>query len=140
MRKLFGAVFGSSKNTQTVVDGAVAGIDKMFFTAEERSEASARAADWFLEYLAATQPQNLARRLIAVIVVLLWALLILVGVAAKAFEVYVLELEEVDGAFSGFVFEVLSGVVMNPFLMVMGFYFAAHVVRAWQSGRAEGAP
>jgi hypothetical protein len=82
MRKILGAIFGSQKNTETIVDGAVAGIDKMFFTKEEQAEFRQKGAEWFLEYLKATQPQNLARRMIAMIVVGLWALIVLVGIAA----------------------------------------------------------
>ena len=121
MKKIFGAIFGSSKNTETIVSGAVSGIDKLFYTKEEK------AGEWFLKYLQATQPQNLSRRLIAVTIVVLWALLILMGVA-----VY-----KLDVGYSDFIFNVLADVVMNPFLMVMGFYFAAHVVRTWQSGKTE---
>lgn len=127
MRKLFAAIFGSSKNTTTVVDGAVAGLDKMFFTDEEKSDASAKMSEWYLRYLAATQPQNLARRLIAIVIVALWALLILVGVASYWF----------DETFSLFVFDVLRDIVMQPFSIVLGFYFAAHVVRAWVGEKNE---
>lgn len=122
---IFRAIFGTADNTKTLVDGAVSGIDALVFTDEEKSRASAQAADWFLKYLAATQPQNLARRLIALMIVSLWGFLALLGVA----------LFKVDRAYSEFVFKVLAEVVMNPFLMVMGFYFAAHVVRAWQGDK-----
>lgn len=125
MNKIFGSIFGSTKNTETIVDGAVSGLDKMFFTKEEKAEANQKLSDWYLKYLEATQPQNLARRFIAIIIVLLWAALILVGVGA-----YV-----IDVNFSMYVFDVLADVVMNPFLMVMGFYFAAHVVRTYQKGK-----
>lgn len=127
MRKLFAAIFGSSKNTETIVNGAVAGLDKLFFTDEEKSEASAKVADWYLKYLAATQPQNLARRFIAIIVVGLWALLVLAGVAAYPF----------SASFSLFVFDTLGEVVNTPFSIIIGFYFAAHVVRAWQTGKPD---
>lgn len=127
MRKLFGAIFGTAKNTETIVDGAVAGLDKMWFTDEEKSEASAKVAEWYLRYLAATQPQNLARRLIALVIVFLWALLIVIGTAVF----------KVDPAYSEFIFRVLADVVMNPFLTIMGFYFAAHIVRTWQNGKAK---
>lgn len=123
MKKILSAIFGSSKNTETIVDGAVAGMDKMFFTKEEKAEANLKVSEWFLRYLEATQPQNLSRRFIAVVVVLLWALLVLIGVAAYPF----------DLAFSQFIFDVLKDVVMNPFLIIMGFYFAAHVVRSAMS-------
>lgn len=99
----------------------------MFFTAEEKSEANAKLGEWYLKYLAATQPQNLARRFIAIIVVLLWALLIVVGIAVRWFS-YEL---------SDFIFEVLRDIVAEPFLIVMGFYFLAHVVRAYQNGKAK---
>lgn len=122
MSNIFGAIFGSRKNTETVVDGAVNGLDKMFFTKEEQAEHALKAGDWFLRYLEATQPQNLARRLIAVIIVLLWAILIVAGVS----------LYKIDPGYSDYIFNILADVVMNPFLMVMGFYFAAHVVRSWQ--------
>lgn len=126
MRKLLGAIFGSSETSQELVKGAVLGIDKMIFTAEEKAEASQQLAAWWLKYLAATQPQNLARRLIALVIVLLWALLVVVGVAVW----------KVDPAYSGFIFSTLDNIVNDPFLMIMGFYFAAHIVRTWQ-GRKE---
>lgn len=125
MKKIIGAIFGSAKNTETVVNGAVAGLDKMFFTKEEKAEHQAKMSEWFLKYLEATQPQNLARRLIALIIVTLWALLVVAAVASYP----------LDPAFSTFVFDTLADVVMNPFLMVMGFYFAAHVLRSYQSGK-----
>lgn len=125
MKKILGAIFGSSKNTETIVDGAVSGLDKMFFTKEEKAEANQKLSEWYLKYLEATQPQNLARRLIAIMVVGLWTVLVLVGVAAYQF----------DETFALFVFDVLAEVVMNPFLMIMGFYFVAHVVRTYNTGK-----
>ena len=127
MKKIIGAIFGSSKNTETVVNGAVSGIDKLFYTKEEKAENAVKMSEWFLRYLEATQPQNLARRFIALIIVCLWALLILAGVA----------LYKLDQAYSRFIFEVLRDIVMNPFLIVMGFYFAAHVVRTAMSGKTK---
>lgn len=108
MRKLLAAIFGSSRNTELVA----AGLDKAWFTNEEK-------ADAFLAYLAATQPQNLARRLIAMAVVGLWALLIIMAVAFYKF----------DPGYSQFVFDVIDQNVNVPFGIIIGFYFAAHVIR-----------
>ena len=127
MRKLLGAIFGSADTTQELVKGAVLGIDKMIFTKEEKAEASAQLAAWWLKYLAATQPQNLARRLIALVIVLLWALLVIAGVAVW----------KLDPAFSAFIFSTLDNIVNAPFLMIMGFYFAAHIVRTWQGSSSK---
>lgn len=121
MKKLFAAIFGTADHTKTVLDASVAGIDKLFYTDEERAENAGRFADWYLRYLAATQPQNLARRLIALVLVLLWASLVVLGVVAWKF----------DKAYSDFVFQTLVDIVSEPFLLIMGFYYGAHVVRAW---------
>ena len=121
MKKLFAAIFGTADHTKTVLDASVAGIDKLFYTDEEKAENAGRFADWYLRYLAATQPQNLARRLIALVVVLLWSSLIIAGVV----------LWKLDREYSNFIFETLLSVVAEPFLLIMGFYYGAHVVRAW---------
>lgn len=125
MRKLLAAIFGSSKNTETIVEGAVKGLDALVFTDEEKSEVNAKLGDWFLKYLAATQPQNLARRLIAVIVTALWSLLILAGVGVYKW----------DKDYSFFIFDTLRDTVNTPFSIIIGFYFAAHLARAWQNGK-----
>lgn len=127
MRKIFGAIFGSPKNTETIVSGAAAGLDKIFFTKEEKSEANQKLADWYLKYLAATQPQNLARRLLAIIVALLWAFLILFGIGVRWFSYEM----------SDFVFKTMDELVHQPFMLIMGFYFLAHVVRTYQNGSAK---
>ena len=121
MRKLLGAIFGSSKNTETIVDGAVSGLDKMFFTKEEKSEANAKLSEWYLRYLEASQPQNLARRFIAIIVVVLWSMMILFGVLTW----------RMDSEYSVFIFDTLRDIVNAPFMIIIGFYFAAHVVRSF---------
>ena len=123
MNKFWGAIFGSSKNTETIINGAVAGMDKIVFTKEERADANAKLGEWYLKYLEATQPQNLARRFIAIVVVGLWAVVVLLGIATNYFNV----------SFSDYVFNTLSSVVNPPFMIIIGFYFAAHVVRAFNN-------
>ena len=125
MKKILGAIFGSSENTKTVVTGAVAGMDKLFFTKEEKADANLKLSEWYLKYLAATQPQNLARRFIAMAVVLLWSVLILIGVASHFF----------DEKHGTFIFNILADVVALPFSIIIGFYFAAHLARSWQNGK-----
>lgn len=96
-------------------------LDAAIFTEQERSETAQKFNEWLLKYMEATNPQNVARRLIALVVVALWALLILAGVilhAAGAVEL------------SRYIFETLKEYVIDAFLLIMAFYFAAHVVRA----------
>jgi hypothetical protein len=118
-------LFGSDKQLDKLTTGAVNGLDKIFFTAEEKSEANQKLSEWYLKYLEATQPQNLARRLIALIVVSLWAFLILFGVL----------LYKLDMAWSAFVFSTLNNIVNNPFMIIVGFYFLTHAVRAYRNGK-----
>jgi hypothetical protein len=122
VKQILGAIFGSSKNTETVVDGAVKGLDKMFFTKEERSEANQKLSEWYLKYLAATQPQNIARRFIAVIVTLLWSALIVAGIVVRWWSYEA----------SDYVFKILGEIVMQPFSIIIGFYFLTHAVRAYK--------
>jgi hypothetical protein len=113
---ILGAIFGNKENTETVLSG----IDKAFFTSEEKSE-------FFLKYLAASHPQNVARRLIAIMIVFMWIFLILVGVV----------MYKIDPGFSSFVFSTLDNNVNTPFSIIIGFYFAAHLARAWKSGKED---
>lgn len=127
MKKILGAIFGSSKNTETIVDGAVAGMDKLVFTNEERAEANDKLNAWYIEYLQATQPQNLARRLIAMMVVGLWTATVVFGMIAKTVELFL----GLDDQLSTFIYDVLLNVIMNPFLMIMGFYFLKHAISSY---------
>lgn len=115
-------IFGNPDDASKIVDGAINTLDNAFFTKQERSIASEKVSEFYLKYLAATQGQNLARRFIAVLVVSLWVLLIVCGVIVRA----------VSLEFSEFIFRVLVDVVMQPFSIVIGFYFLTHTVRAFQ--------
>jgi len=119
---IFKRIFAKPEDVSKVVDGAVKGLDKIFFTKEEKAEANQKLSDWYLKYLAATDGQNLARRFIAMIIVMLWAVLVVTGVAIRWF----------NEKISDFIFSVLTDIVMTPFSIVIGFYFLTHAVRAYQ--------
>ena len=114
MIKLLAKIFGGGDTTKAVLSG----IDKAWFTDQEKS-------DYLLKYLAATQPQNMARRLIAFIVVFLWALLVLIAVIAQPFM----------PEWSDKIFYILEDVVNMPFSIIIGFYFAAHLARSWKKDK-----
>ena len=114
-------IFAKPEDASKVIDGAVKGIDAIFFTKEEKSAANQKLSDWYLKYLAATESQNLARRFIAMVVVLLWAALVILGVIVRWF----------NESMSDFIFKILVDVVMTPFSIVIGFYFLTHAVRAY---------
>lgn len=112
---------GGSKAVDKGLDMVSKGLDMAVFTGEEKSIASQKILDWKLQWIKATGPQSVSRRVIAFMVVGLWVYLVLLGV-----HLYLLDMTTK----SEFVFKVLKEIVNSPFLMVMGFFYLAHVVRA----------
>ncbi len=125
-------IFTSPSDVTKIIEGASKGLDKMFFTQEEKSEANQKLSEWYLKYLAATEGQNIARRFIAMIVVFLWAILVVLGIILRIVEEWLHWGFEVKSyEMSDFIFKVLVDVVMTPFSIVIGFYFLTHAVRAY---------
>ena len=113
---------GSNEAVEKGIDLVGAGLDMSIYTAEEKSIAGQKILDWKLNWIKATGAQSVARRVIAFVVVGLWAYLVMLGVHLH---VILGRKEEAK-----FVFDVLTEIVTNPFLMVMGFFYAAHLIRA----------
>ena len=131
VKKIFSAIFGSSENTTKVVDGAIHGLDKLFYTDEEKAESAKDVREWFLRYLQATNPQNISRRFIAIVVTLLWAFLIIAGITTFAIEYFVFYDPEVEfnAVMAQFIFKVMTDIVAIPFAGIMAFYFMTHLAR-----------
>ena len=117
---------GESKTAEKVVDGAISGIDAMFFTEEEKSIANQKILDWKLNYAKATQGMSISRRIITFSVSFVWLLLVLILVV-----IGLVSGGESEGV--KFMYKVMTDVVMQPFSIIVGFYFLAHVV-----GNARG--
>lgn len=117
----FSFLTGESKTAEKMVDGVSNGLDAMFFTDEERSVANQKILDFKLEYAKATQGQSLARRMIAFAVTVMWLicvmLLVIMGLWLGK-----------NSAQVDWLLTVLKDVVNDPFMIIMGFYFLAHVV------------
>jgi hypothetical protein len=69
---VIGKLFGTDKAAVSAVDGLKNGLDKLIYTKEEIAEDAAadvsEARKMFIEWMRTTSGQNLARRLIALIV------------------------------------------------------------------------
>lgn len=117
----FSFLTGGSKTAEKVIDGVSSGIDMAFFTDEEKSIASRAVLDWKLEYAKATAGQSISRRVIAFIVSGLWAFLIIISVVAGL-------INGKDSESVKFLFEIMKDIVNPPFMIILGFYFLAHVV------------
>lgn len=108
---------GNSKTTETVADGIYNGIDKIFYTEEEKAEASTRGFELFVKYQEATQPQNVARRLIAVQVVAVWLLFVVIAGLGIVFG-FDYKKELID---------FIANVLNWPFMAIMTFYYMKRI-------------
>ncbi len=112
----FIAIFGGEQ--KGLVEKVSGGLDALVFTDQEKSE-------MFLDYLRTTSGQNVARRYGAVIIWLLFSILVLLTVALYLFGA----VEQ-----SKYVKGILTELVLEPFMLVNAFYYAAHLVRGSQWG------
>lgn len=110
---LLSSIFGNSDTANKVAEGIYNGVDKLVFTDEEKADASREGFKLWIEYQKATQPQNIARRLIALLIVSVWAVLVLVA----AF-VYPLSPD-----YSAYLLELLWKAVMPSIVVIISFYF-----------------
>jgi hypothetical protein len=117
----FSFLTGQSSTAEKVVDGAINGLDAMFFTAEEKSVASQKILDWKLKYASASQGMSISRRVITFTISGAWLLLVLLTVAVGL-------LQGGDHPSVTFLMKIMIDVVMQPFSIIVGFYFLAHVV------------
>lgn len=117
----FDWITGGGKTAEKVVDGVSSGLDAMFFTDEEKSQANQKILDWKLKYFEATKSSNVTRRVIALMIVGLWVVLVVGMVISHGFGAV---------AYAEYLFKTLTDIVMQPFSIIIGFYFLAHVVRA----------
>lgn len=112
-------LFSSPDVIEKTVDGIYSGVDKVFFTQEERSEATQKAQEIYQAMWMASVPSALSRRIIACSVTFVWVILVLLMVALGIFD---------NMASAEFTFEVMKNIVATPFGIIIGFYFLSQVV------------
>lgn len=120
-----------SNNDAEIIDGAKRGIDALVFTDEERSTVSLEAFSLWIEYMKATSGQNLARRVIAFMVVTVWLVIVLACVTFAAVTEFFITEEGVDPV--GAIITVIDQLWLGEaVLAVIVFYFGKHLVTNWQ--------
>ena len=74
---IFSTIFGGPKSIGKIIDAARSGIDALSYTDEEKNHDAAKqrekAREQVIAYMEATQSQNVARRLIAIVIIGIWA-------------------------------------------------------------------
>jgi hypothetical protein len=127
-----GKLFGTEKALSGIVDGVTKGLDALVYTDEEkagdaskdRSEARAMVVQW----MAATQGQNLARRLISLTITGVWLGMYLISIACGMAAVFTNSTGTITADKINAVGTISKNAAMdmNPAVMlILAFYFAA---------------
>jgi hypothetical protein len=125
-----GKVFGTDKAIEKVIDTASTGIDKLFYTDEERAEDGrkerAEARSMIIEWMKNSQGQNLARRILAFMITGTWLFLYLFSAAIDAVSPWV-NSESISTALisSGSAISARADQMGGAVTIIIGFYFAA---------------
>lgn len=122
-----GKLFGSEKALSGIVDGVTKGLDALVYTDEEKAQDAAKsrteARGMVIKWMAATQGQNLARRLISLSITGVWLLQYVVAQIVSIFVIYAEDPQRLQGV-SKVMREGAND--MGPAVMlILAFYFAA---------------
>lgn len=128
----FGKLFGTEKALGGIVDGVTNGLDALVYTDEEKAGDAAKdrseARQMVVQWMASTQGQNLARRLIALAITGTWLGMYLFSVICGMVAVFTnnsgaVTAEKVNEV--GVIAQ-KAAIDMNPAVMlILAFYFAA---------------
>ncbi len=120
-------MFGTGDAAEKVIDNISAGIDKIWYTDEEKSEDAAQAKREgnavYMEWLKSTSGSRVARRFIAITVTLIWAAQYLVSLLLGMIAPWV-DLETSKALMESAKFLAQNGEQGNgAFMVILGFYF-----------------
>lgn len=118
-----GKLFGTDEAMQKTLDAGISAVDKSVFTAEEKAELKAKMIVLVGDYMKKTSGQDLARRLIALVLVFQYIVLINSAI--------VLTLMGSDES-GQFVFNVMVDTMQTPLNIIVGFYFATQFIRGYR--------
>lgn len=128
----FGKLFGTEKALGGIVDGVTNGLDALVYTDEEKAKDAAQdrseARKMIVQWMASTQGQNLARRLIALAITGTWLGMYLLSVIAGMVAVFTNSSGAVTAEKVNAVGTIAKSAAMdmNPAVMlILAFYFAA---------------
>lgn len=132
-----GKIFGTDQAAKSLVENVSSGLDKLVYTSEEKAEAHAKdvseARQMVIQWMSATSGQNLARRLLALVITAVWLLQYVSMMGLSVVAVWIkdpvnfLESARIIGGYA----EKMNGAMM----LILAFYFAA----PHMSGIVQGA-
>lgn len=127
MLNFLGRVFGTEKALDSVVAGVSKSLDYLVHTEQEKAEEAAaertEARKMVVEWMKATQGQNLSRRLIALSITATWLGMKVLATCVAVFAVYATDTTRLQTVIE--LMRGLSSDMTNAVMLILGFYFAA---------------
>jgi len=125
-----GRLFSSNKAVEEGVSAISNGIDKLFYTSEEKAEnemkVRQKAGELLVSWMGATQGQNIARRLLAIMIAFTWLFMYLIAAGLNVCVVWFQDPVLVQNLQSSAKIIGERATEMNGAMMlILGFYFAA---------------
>lgn len=125
-----GRIFGSDKAIEKGVDSLSSGIDKLFYTSEEKADNEMimrqKAADLLVNWMGATQGQNIARRLLAMMIAFTWLIMYLAATIMNIAVIWITDNVTIANIQASADIVGERATEMNGAMMlILGFYFAA---------------
>jgi len=127
LSSIVGFFTGGSKTADTVMDSVKRAGDMLVFTDEEKSITNQKGMELFIKYQEATLPQNVTRRVMAIVIVVLWAFVVVLTILVGLVGI-IGDFANVTNA-STFVYGVLKDVITIPFGAIVGFYFLKRMIQ-----------
>jgi cation transport ATPase len=112
----------SPKKIGEVATSAVKGLDSIVYTEQEKAEKTQVAQELYSKLWMAATPSALSRRIIAAVVVFVWAFLVIL----------IALLYGLSREWALFVFDLLKDVVLQPVNIILGFYFLKQIVSEYR--------
>ena len=124
----WGKLMGTDEAISKTIDVVSSGLDKLVFTSEEKADYAAKerseARAMLVEWMKATQGQNLARRLISLAITGVWLAQYVIATTASSLSVFwesqSINLNKLAAVQIGTA-EQMNG----PVMLILAFYFAA---------------
>lgn len=125
--KTLGKVFGTEKALSSVVSGVRDGLDALAYTDEEKAHDAAKdreaARGMVVDWMKATQGQNLARRLIALIVTVIWVVMYATTIVLGVASIWITGDDKIVAAAK--IIGERATEMNGAMMLILGFYFAA---------------
>ena len=121
----FRRLFSSTAVVEDTARSAIRGLDDLVYTEQEAAEKTQMGQELYGALWKAAVPSALSRRLIACVIVGVWAFLIIMAALVWT----------INEAYSMFLLDVLATIVLQPMNIVVGFYFLKQIVTEYKRNK-----